>query len=212
MRTSSVSGSKRANPLLVRRGGRDAKKNDAKPSSMERTGWLLMLKRFSKATTLSAPTLVASRHFLDGAATPPHEEGTTSRSRICLLIVTIFLLLSLAIRTVWDGVYNEEQARRGQAAFLEQCSNCHGRDLEGADMTPPLTGGAFTANWDGLTIGDLADRIRISMPLNSPGTLSRQQTTDVVAYILRFNQFPAGKEELPREQPAQKQILFKARP
>jgi hypothetical protein len=77
-------------------------------------------------------------------------------------------------------------------------------------MTPPLTGATFTSNWDGLTVGDLADRIRISMPLNSPGVLSRQETADVVAYILRFNQFPAGKEELPREVPAMKQILFKA--
>jgi mono/diheme cytochrome c family protein len=133
-------------------------------------------------------------------------------SILFLLLLTLLTYAQDATRTVWDGVYNEEQARRGQAAFLNQCANCHGRDLEGADMTPALTGGAFTANWDGLTIGDLADRIRISMPLNSPGTLSRQQTTDVIAYILQFNQFPAGKEELPREQPAQKQILFKARP
>jgi S-disulfanyl-L-cysteine oxidoreductase SoxD len=136
------------------------------------------------------------------------------------LLFGVLLLLGLAIlahgqdatRTVWDGVYNEEQAQRGRAVFLDQCSNCHGRDLEGADMTPPLTGGVFLSNWDGLTLGDLADRIRVSMPLNSPGTLSRQQTVDVVAYILRFDQFPAGKEELPRESPALKQILFKARP
>ena len=131
---------------------------------------------------------------------------------IILLGVAVFTYAQDATRTVWDGVYNEEQAQRGRAVFLDQCSNCHGRDLEGADMTPPLTGGTFTSNWDGLTLGDLADRIRVSMPLNSPGTLPRQQTVDVVAYILRFDQFPAGKEELPRESPALKQILFKARP
>ena len=113
-------------------------------------------------------------------------------------------------RTVWDGVYTEEQAQRGRAAFLESCANCHGRDLEGADMTPPLTGAGFMANWDGLSVGDLVDRIRVSMPLNSPGTLTRQQNSDVVAYILRFNEFPAGKEELPREVPAMKLILIKA--
>jgi quinoprotein glucose dehydrogenase len=129
----------------------------------------------------------------------------------------IFLTLSFALayaqeasRTVWDGVYNEEQAKRGQAVFLEECSTCHGRDLEGADMTPPLTGAGFMSNWDGLTVGDLVDRIRISMPLNKPGALSRQQNSDVVSYILRFNQFPAGKEELPRDVQALKQILFKA--
>ena len=77
-------------------------------------------------------------------------------------------------------------------------------------MTPALTGGAFMANWDGLTVGDLADRIRISMPLNAPGSVSRQDIADIVAYILQFNQFPVGKEELPREVQAMKQILFKA--
>src|SRR5262245_25753755 len=128
----------------------------------------------------------------------------------CLLVAA--LVHAQETRTVWDGVYTPDQAMRGEAAFVGSCASCHGRDLLGADMTPALTGGAFTANWDGLTLGDLADRIRISMPLNTPGSLSRQQITDVVAYILRFNQFPAGKEELSREIPAQKQILFKARP
>jgi S-disulfanyl-L-cysteine oxidoreductase SoxD len=136
-----------------------------------------------------------------------HKPATT-----CLALL-LFLIPSHgqeAQRSVWDGIYNEEQAKRGQAVFLDACSNCHGRDLEGADMTPPLTGGTFMSNWDGLTVGDLVERIRVSMPLNSPGALSRQQNTDVVAYILRFNQFPAGKDELPRETQALKQILFKA--
>ena len=113
-------------------------------------------------------------------------------------------------RSVWDGVYNEEQAKRGEAAYVENCSNCHGRDLEGADMTPGLTGFGFMSNWDSLTLSDLVDRIRISMPQNRPGTLSRQQTVDIVSYVLRFNQFPAGKEELPREAQVLKEIRFKA--
>jgi mono/diheme cytochrome c family protein len=128
--------------------------------------------------------------------------------------VSLWFLTLLAdaqtTRTVWDGVYTDEQAQRGRALFLDACSNCHGRDLEGADMTPPLTGGAFMANWDGLTLGDLADRIRNTMPLNAPGSLSRQDSAEIVTYILKFNEFPAGKDELPREVPAMKQILFKA--
>jgi mono/diheme cytochrome c family protein len=128
---------------------------------------------------------------------------------VCLLFC-VPLFSQEPPRTVWDGVYNEAQAKRGEGIFLDACSNCHGRNLEGADMTPPLTGGAFTANWDGLTIGDLVERIRISMPLDRPGLLSRQENVDVVAYILRFNQFPSGKEELPRDVQVLKQILFKA--
>jgi quinoprotein glucose dehydrogenase len=133
-------------------------------------------------------------------------------------LVALLIMASVALaavrqdtqRSVWDGVYTEEQARRGEAAFVQACSNCHGRTLEGADMTPALTGGAFMANWDGLTVGDLFDRIRISMPADRPGSLSRQENVDVVAFILRFNQFPSGKEELPRDIQTLKQIMFKA--
>src|SRR5436190_1405084 len=74
-----------------------------------------------------------------------------------LFALTLFVQAQDSQRTIWDGVYNEAQAERGHAMFLDACSNCHGRNLEGADMTPPLTGGAFTSNWDGLTVGDLAD-------------------------------------------------------
>ena len=69
-------------------------------------------------------------------------------------VVAFLLIASVALaavnqdtqRSVWDGVYTEEQARRGEVAFVQACSNCHGRTLEGADMTPALTGGAFMAN------------------------------------------------------------------
>ena len=138
------------------------------------------------------------------------KEGSFASICILLLLGSLSLFAQGSSRTVWDGVYNEVQAKRGEATFVDACSNCHGRNLEGADMTPPLTGGAFMANWDGLSIGDLTDRIRVSMPLDRPGSLSRQDNADVVAYILRFNEFPAGKDELPRDTQAQKQIVFKA--
>jgi mono/diheme cytochrome c family protein len=147
----------------------------------------------------------------------PQKGATFTRALFCVVCAFLWLIPSSVHmyaqetqRTVWDGVYTEEQSKRGQAVFLEECASCHGRDLEGADMTPPLTGAAFMSNWDGLTVGDFADRIRISMPLNRPGILSRQQNADVVAYILRFNQFPAGNEELSRDVQTLKQIMFKA--
>ena len=146
------------------------------------------------------------------------QEAQKAQKLFCLLSLLCLLCLLCSstlfsqesVRSVWDGVFNDDQAKRGQAVFVEECSVCHGRDLEGADMTPPLTGAGFMSNWDGLTVGDLVDRIRTTMPLNRPGALSRQQNADVVAYILRFNQFPAGKEELPRDVQTLKQILFKA--
>ena len=130
---------------------------------------------------------------------------------LCFLcFLCSFPLVAQAPRTVWDGVYNDAQAKRGEATYVEACSNCHGRTLEGQDMTPALTGGGFMANWDGLSVGDLTDRIRSSMPFDRPGTLSRQENVDIVAYILRFNRFPAGKDELPPQINTLKQIVFKA--
>src|SRR5262252_5510807 len=69
-------------PLLVRRGGRDIKKNGAKPLHLERTGWSLtshVAGFISRTCPVSdhpvCAASVASRLFLTGAATPPHEEG-----------------------------------------------------------------------------------------------------------------------------------------
>ena len=116
-----------------------------------------------------------------------------------------------AARSVRDGVYSGEQAKRGNALYAQQCASCHGAELAGAEITPALVGGAFTSNWDGLTLGDLSERIRISMPADNPGKLGRQQVADLLAFILSVNQFTAGNAELPRETELLKQIKFEAK-
>ena len=113
-------------------------------------------------------------------------------------------------RSVWDGVFTAEQAVRGGGLYRQSCSNCHGEGLEGADTAPALTGGAFTSNWNGLTLGDLFERVRISMPADRPGTLGRPEIADILAFILSSNTFPAGEAELPRDAQSLRQILFKA--
>jgi mono/diheme cytochrome c family protein len=113
-------------------------------------------------------------------------------------------------RSVWDGVYTADQAKRGESLYAQHCSSCHGSTFEGGEMAPPLAGGAFNANWNGLSLGDLAERIRISMPQNNPGSLSRQQYVDILATMLGGGEFPQGKTELPREVEALKQIAFES--
>jgi mono/diheme cytochrome c family protein len=112
--------------------------------------------------------------------------------------------------SVWDGIYTEEQSSRGQPLYVKECASCHGSSMNGGETAPPLTGSAFMANWSGLTVGDLFERIRLSMPEGRPGALSRQQNADILAYILRMNQFPAGKTELQRDTDRLKQIRFLA--
>jgi mono/diheme cytochrome c family protein len=114
-------------------------------------------------------------------------------------------------RSVWDGVYTDEQAKRGEAVYRKGCAACHGDMLTGGESAPPLTGGVFQANWNGLTLGDLFDRIRKTMPLTKPGSLTRQEGADVLAFMLSINKFPAGKAELYRQSEMLKEILFQAK-
>jgi S-disulfanyl-L-cysteine oxidoreductase SoxD len=117
---------------------------------------------------------------------------------------------STEFRSVWDGVYTEEQAKRGETVYHKECAPCHGDILTGGESSPPLTGGAFQANWNGLTLGDLFDRIRKTMPQSAPGRLTRQQDADILAFMLGVNKFPAGKTELYRQSEMLKEIRFEA--
>src|SRR5262245_46495812 len=97
----------------------------------------------------------------------------------------------------WDGVYSADQAKRGEPLYVSHCAACHGSELAGGETAPALVGGDFSTNWNELTLGDLFERIRVSMPQNDPGAISRAQKADVLAYILFRSSYPAGEMELP---------------
>ena len=111
-------------------------------------------------------------------------------------------------RTVWSGVFSADQAATGKALFDSKCAICHGAELNGGEMSPPLAGGAFLANWSGQALGDLFTRIHTTMPANDPGSLSNAETAQVLAYILSFNQFPAGATPLPSDDASLGQIAI----
>lgn len=113
-------------------------------------------------------------------------------------------------KSQWDGVYTEAQAKRGEGLYGQYCASCHGPDLAGGEMAPGLTGGEFTANWNDLSLGDLFERIRISMPQSAPGSLSRQQNADILAFMLRKMNVPVGSAELATATEALKEIKFLA--
>jgi len=129
---------------------------------------------------------------------------------VVVIFVVSIVSVSLTAASVWDGVYTEAQATRGEALYYERCGACHGPSLEGGDMTPALVGGVFTSTWNDLPLSDLFERIRITMPLNQPSTLSRQQTADVLSFLLKANKWPAGQAELPREIEPLKEIQIQA--
>ncbi len=47
------------------------------------------------------------------------------------------------------------------------------------------------------------------MPQNSPGSLSRQQVADVMAYIFSRNGFPTGDKDLPKRPAYMTDIAFR---
>ena len=99
------------------------------------------------------------------------------------------------LRSVTEGVYSGGQAARGQQIYQAQCVECHGKAMEGT-IGPPLAGESFLSNWSARPLGTLVDKIQKTMPFNLPGSLSRQQSTDLAAYMLQAGKFPAGQVEL----------------
>jgi mono/diheme cytochrome c family protein len=97
--------------------------------------------------------------------------------------------------TIWDGVYTIEQADRGEKIYAERCAPCHGDGLGGIEAAPALTGLPFYDKWEGETLQPLFDRMR-TMPPDKPGSLTRAQTADVLAHLLRVGAYPAGERPL----------------
>jgi len=111
-------------------------------------------------------------------------------------------------RSVWSGVYTDEQAKRGAALYKANCATCHLESLRGAESAPPLVGITFASAWEGAPLSDLFERMRSSMPSDAPGSLSRQQNADILAYMLHVAEIPAGPTPLSGETRALEQIRY----
>src|SRR5262245_5767531 len=99
-------------------------------------------------------------------------------------------------RTVWDGVYTDAQAERGRTAYQQACVACHRDDLRGDNTAPSLVGESFTFLWGDMEVGELSARIQKLMPPERPGSLPAETYSDIIAFILQKNAFPAGMSEL----------------
>jgi cytochrome c len=123
------------------------------------------------------------------------------RRKILLTLMTLAALVpaqSLQAQprqSVWDGIYSEEQASRGQTLFQQSCARCHGVNLAGTFETPPLVG-RFIPYWAGTTMDVLFDYVSTAMPLDHPGALSAGANVDILAFILKSNDIPSGAKEL----------------
>lgn len=124
------------------------------------------------------------------------------KNTVAVLIVGGFLaslgvaVAAQATRSVNEGVYTADQAKKGEGLYKEQCAACHGDNLEGSGPMPPLAGKDFLANWSGKTLGDLYEKTQTTMPATAPGTLTPEQAADIVAFLLSKDNFPTGAAAL----------------
>ncbi|HXG90695.1 MAG TPA: cytochrome c [Vicinamibacterales bacterium] len=112
--------------------------------------------------------------------------------------------------STWTGIYSETQAKLGAETYAKHCSECHLEDLAGDGFAPALKGPEFMSNWNGLTVADLFDRIKVSMPPANPNSVTPKEKADIVAHILKQSAFPAGKTDLPMTLDALKVLKFEA--
>jgi mono/diheme cytochrome c family protein len=100
-----------------------------------------------------------------------------------------------ATRSVWQGVFTEDQAAGGRMAYEAHCSRCHGDDLTGR-TGGSLVGERFERDWSEDSLASLFNYVKSSMPRGEPGSLPDPTYVDIVAYMLQRNGFPSGHEEL----------------
>ena len=121
-----------------------------------------------------------------------------------------------------EAYYTEEQAARGKNYYYAACGMCHTAEPNGpngANMPHESGLGWHWGNqwrytvqggkqwletnsriagkpqmWD--TVADLYNKIRTTQPAYAVGGLSTEEYLSIVAYLLKQNGFPAGKEEL----------------
>ena len=117
---------------------------------------------------------------------------------IAVAVVAVAAVSGQAPTTV---TYTRTQAARGEQLYQQRCAACHGEDVngDGNGITPALFGPAFSANWGGLPLSELLQRIQLEAGQSKPAGLTRPQQADVLAFLLQVNEIVDGSAELPAE-------------
>ena len=115
-----------------------------------------------------------------------------------------------AAMTVWQGVYTEAQAQRGQREYAAHCASCHRDDLSGYNNI--LKGRRFMEKFRESSLHLLFEKTKTTMPRGAPASLSDKTYVDIVAYMLKANEFPAGAQDLGVEDLQKIQVVGKNGP
>jgi len=148
------------------------------------------------------------------------KENVRIRATVALIAsVSFFTSLTLftsltahgAQRTVRDKVYTKEQATRGAEIYGTYCDKCHdpAKLPEGKKPPPPVVGAKFKDNWQDKTLGELYTTILTTMPSDASTVLTPEQTLDVLAHLLKLNEYPDGTTPLKNDDAMKATVIVK---
>ena len=103
-------------------------------------------------------------------------------------------------KSVKAGVYTAAQAERGLNVYRSKCASCHAPNRFTDDL--------FYSSFAGKPLWEMFDVISDSMPEDNPGSLKKEEYADVIAYLLKLNNFPAGQADLPTDRDALSAIVM----
>lgn len=118
--------------------------------------------------------------------------GASARLAACAVLLVTATALAMngqGQTSVKAGVYTAVQADRGQALFRSKCASCHAPNRFTDDL--------FYTSFAGKPLWEMYDVISDTMPEEDPGSMKPEEYVDVMAYLLKLNNFPTGPSELP---------------
>ena len=126
--------------------------------------------------------------------------GVSTLAVAAVVLVSAIGIAGQEKKSVKAGVYTTAQADRGQVLYRSKCASCHAPNRVTDDL--------FYTSFAGKPLWEMFDVISDSMPEDDPGSLKKEEYADVIAYLLKLNNFPAGMDDLPSDKDALAAILM----
>lgn len=118
-------------------------------------------------------------------------DAMASRTMFALAVGLLAVVTSGVARTqgrsTADGVYSADQAAKGKDVYGQACESCH--------QPAKFSGAEFKRAFGGKPLSEI-DGAMAEMPMDNPGSLSRDDVAALIAYFLSLNKYPAGQAPL----------------
>ena len=102
-----------------------------------------------------------------------------------ILVLSFVPLAGASAQSGGGGDYTKAQAAAGKDTFDKTCAVCHGDHMQGG-VGPALAGQQFlsVSQFQKISADYFYHFMSTHMPLTDPGSLTKQQYLDIMAYML----------------------------